>query len=351
MNDGSAYAATRYHSFFAGVEYAAIGFGGIELAGALLQSSPALALAAATSGALGLLFALARMVLQRRQLIAAIMIAGAAGSLAALAYMIALPELIASFTLFPLCVIGLAMLHTSRRLLVGATIAAVITTLLIVGLSFLPRWLPPVPSTMLSALQFATPAVVVILLALLLGYTWNNLHTTLRASQVANHELETLRDSLESQVVQRTAELEAALGQVQAQAQHQAQLLEEIERQQATIRDLGVPVLPVSVSAAVVPLIGALDSERLTMLRDRALRAVEQLRVHTLLLDLTGVEILDERIAAGVIELAAAVRLLGARVVLIGIRPEVAESIVALGVDLRGIRSIRDLRTALAELG
>lgn len=351
MNDDAAQAVKRYHSFFLGVEYAAIVFGGVEIAGAWLQSSPALALAAATSGTLGLLFALARMLLHRRQLTTAIMIAGAAASLAALAYMIALPELVASFTLFPLCVIGLAMLSSSRRLLIGATIAAVITVLMIVGLGFLPRWLPPVPSNMLSVLQFATPAVVVVLLALLFGYTWNNLHTSLRASQVANRELEALRDGLETQVARRTAELESALSQVQDQAQHQAHLLKEIERQQATIRDLGVPVLPVSASAAVVPLVGALDGERLTILRDRALRAVEQLRIHTLLLDLTGVEILDERVAAGVIELAAAVRLLGARVVLIGIRPEVAESIVALGADLRGMRSICDLRTALAELG
>lgn len=350
MIDSRSQLATRYGSFFMGGAYATIGFATVELIGAWVYSSAALAATALTTGLLGLSFVVGRLLLLRQRLFQALITTSAGGSLAALLYMVSLPELVASFTLFPLCVIGLAMLVPSRKLFLGASIAAVLVILCVIALSFMPRLLPPAPPELLLPLSFMTPAVVVSLLALLFGYTWNNSNASLLVSQRANQELARLRDGLELEVEQRTSELKAALNQVQTQSQHQARLLEEIERQQNTIRELGAPVLPISSSTAVVPLVGALDSARLEVLRDRALSAVERLKVRTLLLDLTGVELLDEKNAAGILELSAATRMLGAATILIGIRPEVAQSLVALGIDLRDTRSMRDLQTALKQV-
>lgn len=350
MIDSRSHIATRYGSFFMGGAYATIGFALVELIGAWVYSSAALAATTVTTGLLGLSFVAGHLLLLRQRLSQALVATGAGGSFAALLYMVSLPELVASFTLFPLCIIGLAMLVPSRKLFVGASVTAVLVVLCVVALSFMPRLLPPTPPDLMLLLSFLTPAVVVSLLALLLGYTWNNSNTSLLASQRANQELARLRDGLELEVEQRTSELQAALNQVQTQSQHQAHLLEEIERHQNTIRELGAPILPLSSSTAVVPLVGALDHARLEVLRDRALNAVERLKVRTLLLDLTGVELLDEKNAAGILELSAATRLLGASTILIGIRPEVAQSLVALGIDLRDTRSMRDLQTALQQV-
>jgi rsbT co-antagonist protein RsbR len=113
------------------------------------------------------------------------------------------------------------------------------------------------------------------------------------------------------------------------------------------IRELSVPILPVTDSTLVMPLIGDLDAARLADIRDRALHAIGGSQARRLLLDVTGVPIVDSQVAQGLLGVAQAARLLGAEVVLIGIRPEVAQTIVGLGLDLAAFGTAADLRTAI----
>jgi rsbT co-antagonist protein RsbR len=142
-----------------------------------------------------------------------------------------------------------------------------------------------------------------------------------------------------------------ALNNLEQRAADQQRLLAENERQQALIRDLSVPVLPLSASTVVMPLVGALDGERLRIVQAQALGAIERLSARRLLLDITGVPQIVTPLAPGLIQTLEAARLLGAEVVLVGVRPEVAQSVVGLGVDLHAMRSYADLQTALGAIG
>lgn len=160
-------------------------------------------------------------------------------------------------------------------------------------------------------------------------------------------QLRQVLGDLEQRVADRTAALEDALNEVQARAIEQERLLAENARQRETIRGLSVPVLPISTHTLVMPLVGELDSTRLTLVQDQALRALERSAARSLVLDITGVPIVDSEVAQGLLTVVQAARLLGAEVVLVGIRPEVAQALVALGLDLQGVRTSRDLQTVL----
>ena len=70
-------------------------------------------------------------------------------------------------------------------------------------------------------------------------------------------------------------------------------------------------------------------------------------RAHTVILDITGVRTIDARVAAALLRAAGAVRLLGAEAVLTGIGPEVAQTLVGLGVELRGVTTLASLRAGI----
>jgi rsbT co-antagonist protein RsbR len=116
------------------------------------------------------------------------------------------------------------------------------------------------------------------------------------------------------------------------------------------IRDLSVPVIPINATTLVMPLVGALDSNRLRQLQEQSLHALERTSARKLVFDITGVPIVDTQVAQGLLMTIRAARLLGAEVALVGIRPEVAQSIVGLGIDLRDVSTFSDLQSALARV-
>jgi rsbT co-antagonist protein RsbR len=188
---------------------------------------------------------------------------------------------------------------------------------------------------------------VTILLTVLLDRFGGALRAALATSLERENELKGIRASLEQTVNERTSDLQMALADVQQRAEEQARLLEENEYQRATIKDLAVPVIPISATTLVMPLVGALDSTRLRQLQEQSLHALERTSAHTLVIDITGVPIVDTQVAQGLLMTVRAARLLGAHVALVGIRPEVAQAIVGLGLDLNGISTFSDLQSAL----
>lgn len=124
-------------------------------------------------------------------------------------------------------------------------------------------------------------------------------------------------------------------------------MLKEIAGQREVIRELSLPVLPLGREVLVAPLIGALDQERMQQLQSQVLKQVERVRARLLILDVTGVPLIDAHVAQGLMDLFQGLRLLGVNVVLVGVRPEVAQTIVALGVRLRDVEVFSDLGSAL----
>lgn len=194
-------------------------------------------------------------------------------------------------------------------------------------------------------------ALVAGLLAMLIDSMRSLVVDALNARRNRERELESLSHRLEAAVYERTADLEMALANLELRAADQQRLLADNQRQHVLIRELSVPVLPLSASTVVMPLVGGLDADRIAMVQARALEAIERLAARRLLLDITGVPLVDTHVAQGLIQTLTAARLLGAEVVLVGVRPEVAQAVVGLGVDLQAMRSYADLQTALGEIG
>jgi anti-anti-sigma factor len=96
-----------------------------------------------------------------------------------------------------------------------------------------------------------------------------------------------------------------------------------------------------------MPLVGGIDSARAALLMDSLLGAIERQRARTVILDVTGVPLVDTHVAQVLLRAAAAARLLGAEPVLVGLRPELAQTIVGLGVDLSGLTTQADLQSGV----
>jgi rsbT co-antagonist protein RsbR len=98
----------------------------------------------------------------------------------------------------------------------------------------------------------------------------------------------------------------------------------------------------------VLPLIGTVDSRRAQQVMETLLEGVATSRAQVAILDITGVVVVDTQVADALVRAAQAVKLLGAQVVLTGIRPEVAQTLVGLGVDLSGIVTRSTLQSGIA---
>lgn len=109
---------------------------------------------------------------------------------------------------------------------------------------------------------------------------------------------------------------------------------EALAAQARAILEVSTPVVQVWDGIVVVPLIGSLDSERTNRLMGTLLQKVVDTRSPLALVDITGVSVVDTRTAQHLLETASAVRLLGAELVLTGLSPAVAQTLVQLGIDL-----------------
>lgn len=134
------------------------------------------------------------------------------------------------------------------------------------------------------------------------------------------------------------------------QAEEERVLLQTqiIEAQQATLRELSSPLLPIAEYVIALPLIGAIDGDRAQQMTETLLEGVYHYRALWVILDITGVSVMDTEVASRLVEAAIAVRLLGAQVILTGICPVMAQTLVGLGVDLRDIVTRSTLQRGIA---
>lgn len=124
---------------------------------------------------------------------------------------------------------------------------------------------------------------------------------------------------------------------------------ERLRAQEAALLQMSTPLIPISADIVVMPLVGQLDATRAHQVMETLLEGVERTRVRIAILDITGVANVDTAVADALMQAARAVKLLGARAVLTGIRPEVADTLVCLGVDLSGIATRGTLQDAIRD--
>ncbi|WP_437807541.1 STAS domain-containing protein [Sorangium sp. So ce1078] len=124
--------------------------------------------------------------------------------------------------------------------------------------------------------------------------------------------------------------------------------LETIQRQECAIRELSVPIIDIWHGILTLPLVGLFDSVRAVEVTERLLaRVADDSDVEWVILDLTGVTVIDSMTALHLVKLAQAVQLLGARCVLTGLGGHVAETLVTLGVSFDELNPMRSLREGL----
>ncbi|MFC7787084.1 MULTISPECIES: RsbT co-antagonist protein RsbRA [unclassified Rossellomorea] len=120
-----------------------------------------------------------------------------------------------------------------------------------------------------------------------------------------------------------------------------------VSLQKIALQELSAPLIPVFEKISVMPLVGTIDTERARLIMENLLNGVVKHRAEVVLIDITGVPVVDTMVAHHIIQAAEAVRLVGAKCMLVGIRPEIAQTIVNLGIDLNQFSTNSTLRKGI----
>lgn len=196
-------------------------------------------------------------------------------------------------------------------------------------------------------------------------------------------ELARVRDELEQRVTERTSELAATnarlvqemharqqiadelqrahaeLQQSHAALEHEQRNLERrvqertrelVQMQQERVRELAVPLIPLLDHVVILPLIGTIDPERAQQVMDTLLLGIATHHASIAVIDITGVRMVDTQVIQSLLQVARATRLLGAQVILTGIQPQVAATLVHLGTNLGDIITRSTLQAGITEV-
>ncbi|WP_409299945.1 STAS domain-containing protein [Peribacillus sp. SCS-155] len=123
-----------------------------------------------------------------------------------------------------------------------------------------------------------------------------------------------------------------------------------LENAKSTFLELSVPVVPLVPGVGVLPLIGNIDTERARLLMEETLKQAGKLKLSHLVLDLSGVLIVDTMVADQLFKVIDALSLIGVKTIITGIRPEVAQTMVSLGLKLDNITVKANLYQAFNEI-
>lgn len=246
----------------------------------------------------------------------------------------------------------LAGLLGSRRVLVSIAALAIV---IVISLRLLEWSGSPlvgflVPAGEPTTLLVGSFVMSTILLTVFFERFGSSLRGALNTALVREQELEKIRDTQAATIDARTASLQEALQAVEQRESHLRKALEELRASQQTVREMSAPVVPVLRGVLVAPLVGAVDAERARELTENVLGAVTEQHARYVIFDITGVPVVDTQVAQVLLQTTAAVKLLGARAMLVGIRPEVAQTIISLGLDMGTLTTYPDLQEAIAWL-
>lgn len=176
-------------------------------------------------------------------------------------------------------------------------------------------------------------------------------------------EIRTSNAKLEQDVRHRTLEIETSNAELtianqrlavqleeQARAEQEREALREqiVEGQRARLAELSAPLLPITSDVLVMPIIGSVDAERANAIMETALQGVQRHGARAMILDVTGMRQIDTQALSALLLVANALRLLGTQPLLTGVRPEVAQTIIGLGVSLDGLETLSTLQAGIA---
>ena len=122
-----------------------------------------------------------------------------------------------------------------------------------------------------------------------------------------------------------------------------------IQGQQEAIRELSTPVLLLRPGLLLLPIIGLIDTQRARQLTEQLLRSVRANRAKVVVIDVTGVPSVDTKVANHLVQAVEAARLMGATSIVTGIAPDIAQTMVKLGIDLMRITTVGDLQSGIEE--
>ena len=122
-----------------------------------------------------------------------------------------------------------------------------------------------------------------------------------------------------------------------------------IRQQEEAIRELSTPVLPVRERLLILPIIGVIDPQRARQLTEQLLRGIRTNRAKVVVIDITGVAAMDATVANHLVQTVEASRLLGATTIVTGLSPEIAQTLVTIGVDLAKMTTVGDLQGGIEE--
>ncbi|MFP3840871.1 RsbT co-antagonist protein RsbRA [Bacillus safensis] len=120
-----------------------------------------------------------------------------------------------------------------------------------------------------------------------------------------------------------------------------------VSLQKIALQELSAPLIPVFEHITVMPLVGTIDTDRAKKIMENLLNGVVKHRSQVVLIDITGVPVVDTMVAHHIIQASEAVRLVGAKCLLVGIRPEIAQTIVNLGIDLSQVTTKNTLQKGI----
>nr|MDF9459825.1 RsbT co-antagonist protein RsbRA [Bacillus pumilus] len=120
-----------------------------------------------------------------------------------------------------------------------------------------------------------------------------------------------------------------------------------VNLQKIALQELSAPLIPVFEHITVMPLVGTIDTDRAKKIMENLLNGVVKHRSQVVLIDINGVPVVDTMVAHHIIQASEAVRLVGAKCLLVGIRPEIAQTIVTLGIDLSQVTTKNTLQKGI----
>jgi len=239
-----------------------------------------------------------------------------------------LPELSLSVIPFLAIVILLAGLQGQRRFSILILLICVGVAALILTLNQSTKNLP-IERNLLTFLEVSS---IVALFIALWAFLDRILAAQMQALQIAEQRAE------EAEAARNTAE--TARQEIERRALEQQRLLE-------LVAVLELPVLTIDERVLLVPLVGHLDSRRAEALRQRVLKVVAERRAQAVIIDVSGITIIDTAVARALIDTATAIRLLGARTLISGIGPAVAQTLVHLNIGLEEVVTAPNPEAAL----
>lgn len=119
----------------------------------------------------------------------------------------------------------------------------------------------------------------------------------------------------------------------------------------SALEELSVPVVPIYEGLAVIPIVGEIDTHRAKLIMETALTQGNALELDHLVLDVSGVLMIDTMVANQIVQIVQSLRVSGIKTIITGIRPEIAQTMVSLGLDFKSISTVSNLKNALHHLG